>query len=266
MKSLARRLRTLRWRLMLSCFVAAFTAMMSLMVAFVVLPGVIAMNSPQRPVALVQGLQRLAPRIAPYLRQTSPDRARILAAVTTYREAIPVTEELTDSIHTGGDVVAGKNATLLVTGRNGEALAALMPATSSASDLSHLEHLSETKAVLAAALRKDTHTANLIQNTPGDPTVAAVPIVDSDGTVLGALLISVDLTALLRSLYAANLLALVPAVLLFAIIASIFGAIFGMRTARGLTQRLLRLTSAADAWSKGDFTASARDPSQDELG
>jgi NarL family two-component system sensor histidine kinase LiaS len=54
--------------------------------------------------------------------------------------------------------------------------------------------------------------------------------------------------------------------LLFAFIASVFGSIFGILTARGLTQRLRRLTDAATAWSNGDFAASARDPSSDELG
>ena len=81
MRALRRRFETLRWRLILACFVAAFTAMMTLAALFVIVPSIAVITSPQRPASLVQGLQKLSPRIAPYLRQTSPDRARINAAL-----------------------------------------------------------------------------------------------------------------------------------------------------------------------------------------
>jgi two-component system, NarL family, sensor histidine kinase LiaS len=266
MRSLRHRFGTLRWRLILACFVAAFTAMMTLAVTFVVVPSIIAMNGPQRPESLVHGLQKLAPQIAPYLRQTPPDRAQLGAALSAHKTPILIAETLTENLHDAGSVDPGKNATLLVIGRDGRLLATVAPTAQSDSELDHLQQLPESKAVVAAALRNDSRAAELIANASGEPTVAAASIVDADGTVRGALLIGVDLTSLLRPLYLRNLLALVPTAILFCIIASVFGAIFGMLTARGLTRRLRRLTTAADAWSKGDFTAAARDPSQDELG
>jgi signal transduction histidine kinase len=266
MRSIRRRFETLRWRLILACFVAAFTAMMTLAALFVIVPSIGVITSSQRPASLVQGLQRLSPRIAPYLRQASPDRAQIVAALASYNEPIVVTEALTNNLRNAGSVLPGKNATLLVIGRNGQVLASLSPVSQSHSDLVHIQQLSGSKAVIAAALRNDSHASDLVQNMSGEPTVAAAPIVDAEGTVRGALLLDVDLATLLRPLYVSNLLALVPTVILFAIVASVFGAIFGLLTARGLIHRLLRLTSAADAWSQGDFTASARDPSNDELG
>jgi two-component system, NarL family, sensor histidine kinase LiaS len=266
MRSLRRRFGTLRWRLMLSCFVAAFTAMISLAVTFVLVPGIISMMSPQRPVSLVQGLQTLAPKLAPSLRQAPPDQARLIATLETFRGPIVITEELTNNLHYSGSVVPGKNATLLVLGRDGQMLATLAAPSPSNGALDHLRILSGTRAVVAAALRNDTRSTDLIQNESGEPTVAAVPIIDTDGTVRGVLLMGTDLTPLVRPLYLENLLGLIPTIILFALIASIFGVIFGMLTARGLTRRLQRLTSAADAWSQGDFAASVRDPSPDELG
>jgi signal transduction histidine kinase len=251
---------------MLACFVAAFTAMMTLAALFVVVPSIVDITSPQRPVSLAQGLQKLSPRIAPYLRQNPPDRAQIVAALTTFNEPIVVTETLTSNLHNAGSVIPGKNAVLLVIGHDGQVLAALSPSTQSSGNLVHILQLSGSKAVIAAALRNDPHSADLVQNRSGEPTVAATPIVDTDGTVRGALLLDVDVAALLRPLYVINLLALVPTAILFAIVASVFGSIFGLLTARGLTRRLLRLTSTADAWSQGDFAATARDPSNDELG
>jgi NarL family two-component system sensor histidine kinase LiaS len=261
----ARRFDTLRWRLILSCFVAALTAMLALETVFVIVPGVVAMNTPQRPTALVQGLQKLAPQVAPQLRQSPPDRAQLLVALRNYKQPIFVTEGLTENFHNGASVNPGENAALWVVGRNGETLAALTPSNNSTA-LERARQSSAAKAVIAAALRNDTQASNLIQTTSDGLTVAAAPIIDSDGTMRGAVFMSVDLVSLLRPAYLLELLSLIPTVFLFAFIASIFGAIFGVLTARGLTQRLLRLTSAAGAWSKGDFTASARDTSSDELG
>ncbi|HEU4782064.1 MAG TPA: histidine kinase [Ktedonobacterales bacterium] len=266
MRALRRRFETLRWRLILACFVAAFTAMMTLVLVFVLVPAIVTMTGPQRPASLVQGLRKLAPRIAPYLRQSPPNRSQIMTALTTDSQPILVTASVASNLHSDSAVIPGRNSALLVVGRDGQVLATLAPTEPANNPLGRLLQLSGTKAAIAAALRNDTQSADLVQNLAGEPTVAAAPIVDTDGTVRGALLLDVDLATLLRPLYFSNLLALVPTVVLFVIVASMFGALFGLLTARGLTRRLLRLTSAADAWSQGDFAVTARDPSSDELG
>lgn len=44
------------------------------------------------------------------------------------------------------------------------------------------------------------------------------------------------------------------------------GALFGWLVSRGLRKRLVSLSTASQAWSKGDFSVSPRDPSGDEIG
>jgi signal transduction histidine kinase len=44
------------------------------------------------------------------------------------------------------------------------------------------------------------------------------------------------------------------------------GALFGWLVTRGLRRRLVTLSSASQAWSKGDFSVTPRDPSGDEIG
>lgn len=266
MKSLARRFETLRWRLILSCFVAAFTAMIALEGTFVIVPGLITYFTPHRPIVLVQSLQKVAPQIAPDLRQTPSNQAKLTAALASYSQPILVSEGLTDNLRNGLSITPGKNAAVFVIGRDGEVLASLMPTDKDYSNLARVRQLPEAQAVIAAALRNTTNTSALIQSSSAEQTVAAAPIVDTDGTMRGALLLGVDFSALLLPVLLLNLVGLLPSIVIFGFIASIFGAIFGMLTARGLTRRLLRLTSAADTWSQGDFAAAVHDPSSDELG
>jgi NarL family two-component system sensor histidine kinase LiaS len=266
MSRLARRFRTLRWRLMLSYFVAALAAMMTLEVLFVLGPGLLDLIAPPRPVVLVQDLQQLAPRLAPDLAQSLPNRTRLAATLASFTRPILVPVVVTDNLQGSAAIVPGQNAALVVVGQDGAVLAELPARSPSAADLARIQASVAARSVIAAALHGGSHTTDLIQNAGAGQTVVAVPIADAQGTVRGALLLGVDFDALARPLYLANLLPLLPSTILFGIIASIFGAIFGLLTARGLTRRLRRLTTAADAWSQGDFTASARDPSADELG
>ena len=97
--------------------------------------------------------------------------------------------------------------------------------------------------------------------------LAAVPITEATGEKLGVLVAEVwierpDLMTQLTRIIGAlpvTLSVLLPLVLLV-------GVCFGFLGSRGLTRRLEQLGTAADAWSRGDFTRRVRDASADELG
>lgn len=57
----------------------------------------------------------------------------------------------------------------------------------------------------------------------------------------------------------------VTALIMFAVALPV-GAVFGWLASRGLRKRLVKLSTASQAWSKGDFTVSPRDKSGDEIG
>jgi signal transduction histidine kinase len=251
---------------MLSFFVAAWAAMMTLEGLFVIAPSVIAMTSPQRPPVLAQDLEKLAPQLAPSLTTTPPDRARLVALLATFKQPILIPEGVTDNLRSSAAIVPGSNATLFVIGQDGATIASLPATSRSASDLAHIQNTPEARAAVAAALQRGSALADRVRSTSGGLTVAAAPITDTTGVVRGALLLGVDLAALARPMYLLSLLGLAPSAVLFGVIASLFGALFGLLTARGLTRRLSRLTTAATAWSQGDFAMVARDPSNDELG
>jgi two-component system, NarL family, sensor histidine kinase LiaS len=266
MDRLLQRFSGLRWRLMLSFFVAAWAAMVTLELLFVAAPAALDLVTPQRPVVLAHDLQRLTPQLAPYLATTSPDRTRLTALLATFKQPILIQEGITDNLRGSASVVPGENAALFVVRQDGAVIAALPAQGSSASGLAHIQDTSEAQTVIAAALHNSSSIADMVQTTSGGQTLAAAPIRDASGSVRGALLLGVDLAALTRPIYLSGLVALIPSTVLFGVIASVFGAVFGLLTARGLTRRLRRLTTAAGAWSQGDFATSAQDPSPDELG
>lgn len=92
--------------------------------------------------------------------------------------------------------------------------------------------------------------------------LVAAPVEGDDGRVLGAAVAVIQIPNLTGPLLA---VAAVGAIVLLGP-AAVLGAIFGMLTAWSLTRRLQRLFGAAQAWSRGDFSAVARDRSRDEIG
>ncbi|HFC08972.1 MAG TPA: HAMP domain-containing protein [Chloroflexi bacterium] len=95
---------------------------------------------------------------------------------------------------------------------------------------------------------------------------AAAPITDAAGHTVGVLLLRIAWPASLRQWPREVVGTLLPSAALITLFAALIGTLFGFLTARGLTRRLTALTAAADAWSRGDFSAQVRDPSPDELG
>ena len=263
MNAVRRRFATLRWRLMLACFVSAFTAMMTLAVVFFLFPAIVALFTPQRPPAMAQDLRPLAQRVAPLYASAPPDKASLNAALGAYKDPLDITEGLTNNTRGAVTLIPGKNAALYALDAQGRVLAEVTP---SSTDFATLGSATPTLAVTHAALRNSGSVSALVQVLPNGLTVAAEPVMDSNRMVVGALLIAADMGSLVRPIYLIDLIAIFPTAFFFALIASVFGAVFGALTARGLTRRLKRLTVAASAWSQGDFAAAARDPSSDELG
>lgn len=120
--------------------------------------------------------------------------------------------------------------------------------------------------LLQNALQNPPDTDTLFMRHDDGTFVITAPIVGSKGDLLGVML----LTYALPIFEASTILPILQAVLFtlipFTIGVGFVGTIFGFLTARGLAQRLQRMSQTADAWSQGDFSVAAHDASGDELG
>jgi NarL family two-component system sensor histidine kinase LiaS len=104
------------------------------------------------------------------------------------------------------------------------------------------------------------------ETTPDGKLVVALPINSLDGELRGVFVVSMILPAFnLRTLGSIALLIAIS-VIPITQAAGLIGAVFGYLTARGLTRRIEKLSTASDAWSRGDFSAVVEDRSNDELG
>ena len=125
---------------------------------------------------------------------------------------------------------------------------------------------SQAARLLQTALEGATGTTALSGPDGGGAMIAVAPILTDTGQPRGAVLIRVTTVPGLAKYLGTSLFVLIPSVLIFMALASGMGLLFGFIAARGLTQRLARLTQASEAWSRGDFSAYVADASSDEVG
>lgn len=120
---------------------------------------------------------------------------------------------------------------------------------------------------LMAALAGEENSDNLFSPVNSENIVVmTVPVWDDPHQhVLGAIVMSAAAPTLAS--YLGDLLPILGiSFLIFTIVAGLIGTTFGFLSGGTLTSRLEQLAEASLSWSRGDFTVSVDDPSEDEVG
>ncbi len=292
MHRLFRPLRKLQWQLSLSYILVVVVAIPILLGASLAL--VALAPSPPPAQQLAQLLAReVAPQVSrPVAGQDADARARLNAwAVNFVLGQQPVKPGQAQNVP---QLNATETLTVLIIDPAGRLAGSdpVMPSNSATGDLASLAfffqkihiNLRESQQIIQAAFANEQDLAKLVSTQPDGQTLAAVPLLDHQQSVSGVLFVAVrglrnDLhasTNALRNLFpwlpgggsqrSSGISTFLPYALLLLLLVSVIGTIFGMITARRITRRLQRITSAAHAWSVGDFQAHVSDRSPDELG
>ena len=253
MRHFLQNFRRLQWKLTLSY---ALTTILALLLVEILVFSVaflfIWQNAPD---VLRTRLQEEALQISPYFASTTPAR-----------EAVVEWLNLTNS-REGNEFSNSPDRFLAVTDSQGRVIASI----GSRSITANMALQTQLPAQAATNLHRvltGADTANGLVSQQSDSTVIMIiPIVGTDKMVKGVLVgkmprLAVGQEELLLGLFPI----LLPSVLVFTVIAVAAGTVFGFLTARGLTRRLKKLSSAADNWSQGDFTVFVQETSGDELG
>ena len=250
MKGLTRIFRQLRGKLTLSYTITAVVSFLLFELLFFSI--VFIYVSSNAPMFSEYYLKQYAPQATPYFSNGSTDRQGLAIWLRLINTEIPQQWPL------GND----HPQLLVIVDNHGAILASAGSRSLPANTPMQAQLLPQDQTNLAATLHRAT--AGVRQEADGT-IIAMAPITGSGGQVLGALVMSIaqpDRGQQLTNIFQFILLTCV----ITAIVASLIGLISGSLIARGITRRLKQLSFAADKWSRGDFSAQARDPSVDELG
>jgi NarL family two-component system sensor histidine kinase LiaS len=259
MKRLRKSFQGLRWKLTLSYTLV--TVATWLVIEIVLIGGVsfLLIYSNLIPGALIYAIDTfIAPQVADYLDKPQPDVESLTEWLeTAFAEGFTF-ESLENpnlTFHLGD---LDQNANLIVLDENLNQLIGFP-----VSDDLETQANNEGTLDLLKAAQLGEKAPEKISNISGGLLTTAVPVFDVNGEVMGIILMMITYPppgSLIQTLSLVGI-----SVILFALAAGIVGTVFGYFTARGLTGRLRRISSAANSWSQGDFSAFIQDRSADEL-
>jgi two-component system, NarL family, sensor histidine kinase LiaS len=121
-------------------------------------------------------------------------------------------------------------------------------------------------SLINAALNGETDVKRLSARESDGALIAAAPIFDGERQVVGALLIRIYAPIDWGAHWSRFASGLTHPLLTMIIMASIGGIGFGLITTHYLVAPLKIINTAADAWSRGEFSTIAGDSATDELG
>jgi two-component system, NarL family, sensor histidine kinase LiaS len=261
---LARSFHRLQWRFALSYMLVTVLAVASIPILYFTASYLFAIRSPDLPRQTAAALQPEATQVLPYLDQQPPDQAGLRRWLVDFNSngRLQAVGNFADLWMSGPPYGTSTMAVVDVSGRviatttaNGpQPGGAFTPALSP-----------RAQQVVQAALAGDTRSNDLATPIVNGRAEVAVPI-QVPGHVVGALVLDMDVTATQNGFLPRALEGLLGFILIVSIGAGLIGLIFGYVISRGMTHRIKRIATAADAWSHGDFSEAVRDPSGDELG
>ena len=258
-------LRRLRWKLALSYTLVAVVTLLA--VELFIASGLTAfLSSDMLPRTVVTvARDNFVPQLEPYLEGETPD-------VQGLRRELEFLSESTDAAGPASDprgpepygVEAAIDAGALFVVDEDRELLVADPETSAFQEGERFDagQVNGLSPILDAALRGEENSAALSARQPSGRLLMASPLEAENGRVTGALVGTIRVPnlagALLLSVGVVAVLLLIPA--------GFLGLVFGFLTAWGITRRIGKLARAARAWSRGDFSVTAKDRSKDELG
>ena len=252
--------RGLSWKLTLSYTLVTVATWLVIEVLFIAGVSFLLLSSDLIPGAMIYAVDSfIAPKVAEYLDQSEPDIDSMRGWMEqAFKDGITFEspENPNLSFHLGD---LDQNAYISILDQNLNQLTGF-PQTSEIEIRPDDIYIRD----LVEAARVGVKTPERITEISGGYLTTAVPVFTEKKEVLGVILIKITYPP--PGSLTQTLAFIGVSIILFTLSAGIVGTIFGYFTARGLTARLRNISSAADAWSRGDFSAFIHDRSADELG
>ena len=252
-KRFTRPFRQLRGKLTLTYMLTSVVTF--LLVELIFIAVVLSVVSLNVSAIVLGGLQKEAPQAAPFFAQGLPNRADLTSWLYVANANLP-------NIGPPGQ---SQPLFLAVVDTQGQTIASIGTHPVPVNTPIETQLSAQSRANLQAVFNDDKGTTSKVSQEADGMLVAETPIVGQRGNVQGALVMKVARPDIFR-LFSAFLQLIIFTGVIVTTFAAIAGMIFGYLTARGITRRLKRLSTAADMWGQGNFSALTHDMSADELG
>ena len=255
--------RRLQWRLTFSYVMVTVLGVVTIELIGLIILGYTIWRPIQN--QLLQYVSAHASNIAPYLESEPTGRESLSALLDAHAAQVGPDSDadrqsVAISFHMNEDlafVVIDTKGRVIATSRH----SAWRSGPTLATHLSHSEIMSFERV-----LRGDSANATTLTTRGNRIIFASAPIIGKNGRVIGALVSRLSVPYSAGRLLRAETHLLLPTASAVALLAAVLGIGFGYFTARRLTLRISRISTAADAWSRGEFSESASDSTNDELG
>src|SRR5512133_862026 len=266
--------RRFQWQLSLSYTLVAVGSL--LVVELILIAGfLVLLNSDTLPHLLVRTFrEQFSVNLRGYLDRPQPDLKGIDRYLSAYIDPNRENNSGDIGLNNGsGQIWTTRDSTqsLIVLDPQGRVLWAQFPQPgASVGDTFDQARIPGLAKVMPAALANDPNE-NHLYAYEGSLMIMAIPIASEEtasapARVLGVMVFQLSMPSMSNPAFVLQLLPTVlVSALLFTLFAGLVGTLFGFFTARGLTRRLGRVSQAADAWSRGDFSSFIADARDDEL-
>jgi NarL family two-component system sensor histidine kinase LiaS len=261
---LTRPFRTLQWRFSLSYMLVTVLSVLAVPTLYFAASYLFAIRSPDLPRLMADGLEGEAPLALPYLVQQPVDRTGLRTWLVDFNSngRVQGTGSFADLWMSGPPYGTSQMALVDTTGH---VLVSTSPAAFPEGGLAASRLTAAGRQVLRVALAGDKRPDDLATPEANGRSLIAVPIT-IPGRTVGALVLDMDVGATQAGFLPRAAQGLIGFVLIISVVAGLVGLVFGFVVSRGMARRLRTISQAADAWSQGNFSAAAHDPSGDELG
>ncbi len=262
--SYTKRFRQLRWKLTLSYTGVTVGALLTLELIILISTAILVavlLNSGAIQAELINSISDgYMPPLQFFLSQTPPDQDEITDWLGRMSAAVGPTIPLTFNA----------NDILLIVGHDGVLLGSSPPDIFGSDAIGHpinMQVLPGLAAPLQAALEGEDDV-DYLYNLPGtdESVIIAIPIWDKAHESVLGVLIAVGEFPTVQSVLSTIIPIMAISFLIFTLIVGIAGTLYGSVAARGLSNRLDRLSEGTRAWSQGDFSQRVEDASGDEIG
>ncbi|MBN1373315.1 MAG: HAMP domain-containing protein [Anaerolineaceae bacterium] len=265
--------RRLQWKLTLTYTLVTVGVLTILLMLLMFVSFQLLFSTAQMSTTVTRALTAAAAELAPAMRESPPDLEALRAwsnrVLANRAISLVVSEDnsVTESFSSPASdksalIIFDQNGSILTTNQDNNALAGQPASDSIAPGAAEMVRKTLlTHQVGDSFLTLDT----TLYQRDDDRALAAAPIFDRDGSILGGVLLIWARPNLMQML-GYSVMSVLPTTGFLTLMSGVIGIIFGVLTARGLVSRLNKATRATAAWGLGDFSVRIDDKNQDEIG